>query len=186
MDEAQVILRLQKEPLTFAPRLNDQVLVGEEALLRVTRAGFQLAYLPRASAQWRSFPAEIGLNGLIGDPDAAVYLAWAENRVVGWAAAYPDADGWTEVLDLRVDASFRRQGHGGRLLDMCRDFAKRRGSAGLRLRVSDANPVACRFLEQTGFEVGGMDRLALAARPEERNKPLAQRACQLLFYCMNK
>lgn len=115
---------------------------------------------------------------------ASVYGAFQEERFCGLAVIRKDEHGWGEILDLRVDASCRRQGIATALLASCEGFARRRSLEGLRITVSDQNPVMCQFLEASGFQVQGVDRFLYSRLPEERQKPLALRACALFCYKM--
>ena len=56
------------------------------------------------------------------------------------------------------------------------------GMTGLKMCVTDTNPVICQFCEHCGFSLQGLDRHALIYTELERDKPLARRACQLHFY----
>lgn len=168
--------------------LADQVLISEEVLVRVTRTGFSLSYLPTGSSSWQVFPPDLRADPstLLADGRGAIFGAFVDDVFTGSAAVIPTDSGWAELLDLRVDASLRRQGVGTLLLDTCIDYAARRGMHGIRIVTSDANPVLCQFCEKRGFQLGGMDRLALTMTPAERFKPVLRRACALMFYRMNE
>lgn len=159
-------------------------LIGEETLLRVTRGGFSLAYVPIERAEWRYFAPTPGFEptALCQEENAAYFAAFAEERYIGGAGVRCEPDGWALLGDLRVDAAHRRQGVASALVDACERFARQKGCYGLRAETSDQHPIVCQFLEKRGYTLGGLDRMRLAAAPEERRKPLMRRACALLFY----
>lgn len=163
--------------------LSDAVLVGEEVLLRVGRSGFSLAYAPTERAQWQRFPVAEGFEpaALCGRERTAFYAAFVDGRYAGGAGVRCEGS-WARLGDIRVDAGQRRQGVASALLDACERFACDRGCYGLRAETSDQNPLLCRFLEKRGYVLAGMDRLRLAAEPQERCKPMMKRACALYFY----
>lgn len=180
------VRKLTREELNKLPPLSDACLCGDETVLRMGRSGFSLGYVPLEKAQWRTFPPALPLPlpemvFLLG---ASVYGAFQEERFCGLAVIRKDEQGWGEILDLRVDASCRRQGIATALLESCEGFARRRSLEGMRITVSDQNPVMCQFLEASGFRVQGVDRCMYSRLPEERQKPLALRACALFCYKM--
>ena len=96
-------------------------------MLRIGRYGFELSYLPRPGAEWRSFPApeEYSPKELINRPNAAVFAAYADERVVGTASVMCLSSGWAELCDIRVDAAHRRQGVATALIAACERFVIR-------------------------------------------------------------
>ena len=179
-----VVRRADLTDLARMKPLADQVLIGEEVQLRVTRSGFTLSYIPLKNAEWRCFPPHNAGRGekLVRAEDAALLLAVLDDAQAGLCAARMSADGWCEVVDLRVDAANRRQGIARTLLESAVSFAKKRGAFGLSMTVTDNNPVICQFLEHNGFRLHGVDNMRFAALPEERRKPLHLRPCALTFY----
>ncbi len=179
-----IVRRLTKALLDTWQPVSAESLAGEEAVLRIGRSGFSLSYMRLPRAEWRSFPMPPAAepSRLTEEPDAAVFAAYQEGRFVGSAAVRATDRGYGDVLDVRVDASFRRGGVARALLDACERFAEQRGMRALRLCCTDNNPAACQFCEHCGFTLQGMDRSALAYAPSEREKPMALRACQLFFY----
>ncbi len=171
--------------------IDARVLCGEDVSVCINRSGirpFSLSYNPAVAARWRTFPptaeAEAALSGLL--PGAVAFGAFQDEDYVGQAVAIPGGTGWCHLADLRVDPAYRMAGIGRALLDACQRFAVQRNMTGLRAVVSDANPVMCQFCEHCGFRVEGIDRLAYAMLPEERIKPMLQRACALVFYRQNE
>ncbi|MBR1685897.1 MAG: GNAT family N-acetyltransferase [Clostridia bacterium] len=163
----------------------DKALVGEDVLVRISRLGFTLSYLPSASAQWRSFPPSDRASFLIQTPGTLCFGSFLDDKLIGVCAVRVASGGWSEILDIRVDAASRRLGAGKAMLDACQSWAEARHTAGLKLITTDLNPGMCQFCEHVGFKLQGMDRFALAMTESERNKPLAQRACELIFYRTN-
>ena len=162
----------------------DRALVGEAVHLKISRLGFQLDYLPLPRAEWRTFlPAAFADPAIITQDDAsAFFAAFVEGKYVGCASVTADPAGWAEVIDVRVDPSWRRKGVATALLGQCGYFAEERGLHGLRVTATDHNPALCHLLEQLGFILSGLDRMALARDPEHRSKPLLMRPCLLFFY----
>ncbi len=164
--------------------LDARVLCGEDVSVRVSRAGYALSYLPTGATRWRSFemtePAREALAGYT--PGAFALAAYLDETPAGLAVAANRANRWCDVLDLRVDAAYRQQGIGRMLLEACMRAACDADMAGLRMLVSDLNPVMCQFAEHMGFRVEGLDRLLWAMTPEERIKPMMRRASALIFY----
>ena len=170
-----------------AAHLNaDKALVGEEVLVRISRLGFSITYLPASSAQWRSFPPSPRASELIQSPGTVCFGAFLDNRLIGVAAIRVIPGGWSEVLDMRVDAASRRIGAGKAMLGACQAWAESHHTQGLKLITTDQNPGMCQFCEHEGFSLQGMDRMALALTEPERTKPLAQRPCELIFYKQSK
>lgn len=182
------VRKLTQEELETLPPLSAACLCGDETVLRMGRSGFSMGYVPLEKAEWRNFPPSLPLPlpELITRMDASAYGAFEEQKFCALAVVCRDGQGWGELLDIRVDAAWRRQGIATALLASCEGFAVRRGLHGLRVTVSDQNPVMCQFLEASGFQVQGMDRFLYSRLPEERNKPLALRACALMCYKMTE
>lgn len=165
--------------------VSDASLVGEDVMLRIGRTGFTLGYVPLGRAEWRSFPMipQADPLRLLGDPNAAVFLAFDDDVFVGQACVSADPENlWTRILDIRVDAAHRRKGVARALMASIESFSLKRDMRGIRITVPDSNTVACQFCEHCGFSLQGLDRLALVYSPAEREKPLARRACELYFY----
>ncbi len=183
-----IVRRIKAETLHQLEALTDSQVVNEEAVLRIGRMGLQLSYMPLPKPEWRSFPAVAYADPsfLVQDEGSAVYAAFEGEKHIGCASVTANPNGWADVLDLRVDAAFRRQGAGRMLLDKCTSFALKRGLYGLRVACTDQNSVMCQFLEHEGFSLCGFDQMALSQSPEERQKPKSRRASLLYFYRLNQ
>ena len=179
------VRKLTPELMERLRPISDASLAGEEVMLRIGRSGFTLGYVPLPRAEWRSFPmvSRAEPARLLADPNAAILLAFEDDVFVGQAAVAADGEtGWTEIIDIRVDAAHRRQGVARALLNAIESFSHKHDMRGLRITVTDTNPAACQFCEHCGFTLQGLDRHALIYTEQERDKPLARRACQLHFY----
>ncbi len=178
------IRQLTPDQLGLIRPFSDRALVGEEAFLKISRLGFQLDYLPLPKAEWRTFLPGADADPLVvtQDEGSAFFAAFEGETYIGCAAVTTQPHGWADVIDLRVDPMYRRKGVGSALLGQCGYFAEARNLSGLRIACTDTNPALCRFCEQMGFTLSGLDRMALARTPEEREKPLLRRACLLFFY----
>lgn len=164
-------------------------LAGEDVMLRIGRSGFDLGYVPLPRAEWRTFPMseEVQPRQLLEDEHSAMFLAFEGEAMVGQGAIRVSREsGWGSILDLRVDAAHRRQGVARGLLEAMESFSRRQGMNGLRIALTDDNTVACQFCQHCGFTLQGIDRMALAYTPGQRDKPLARRACQLYFYRLHQ
>lgn len=183
-----IVRRIKEESLPQVEPLTDTQLVTEEAVLRIGRSGLQLGYIPLPHPEWRSFPPVdyAQPDFLIHDEGSAFYGAFEGDKYIGCAAVTTLPNGWADLLDLRVDAAFRRQGAGRLLLDKCASFAQKHGLYGLRATCTDANSGMCQFLEHEGFILQGFDQMALSQSPAERIKPRSRRASLLLFYRLNQ
>lgn len=183
-----IVRRIHPDSLHLVQPLSDAQLVTEEAVLRIGRMGLQLSYEPRFSPEWRNFPpvSYAAPDFLVHDDSSAFYAAFEDVTYIGCAAVTMNPNGWADVLDIRVEASFRRQGAGRMLLDKCASFAQKRELYGLRVSCTDTNPGMCQFLEHEGFTLHGFDQMLLSQSPEERIKPKSRRASILYFYRMNK
>lgn len=183
-----IVRRIKPETLHQVALLTDTQLVTEEAVLRIGRQGLQLSYGPLPKPEWRSFPPVEYADPayLVNDEGSAFYGAFEVEKYIGCAAVTVNPNGWADLLDLRVDASSRRQGAGRLLLDKCASFAAKRSLYGLRAACTDGNPGMCQFLEHEGFILHGFDQMVLSQSPEERLKPRSRRASLLYFYRLNQ
>ena len=183
-----IVRRIKPETLHLVKELTDAQLITEEVVLHVGRMGMQLSYglLPRS--EWRTFPPVnyAAPAFLVQDDNSAFYAAFDDEKYIGSAAVTLHPNGWADMLDIRVDAAYRRQGAGRMLLDKCASFAQKRELHGLRVACTDTNPGMCRFLEHEGFTLHGFDQMVLSQSPDERIKPRSRRASLLYFYRLNK
>ena len=178
------ICRMTPNDIGVLRPFGDTALVGEAVHLKISRLGFQLDYLPLPRAEWRTFlPVAFSDPAIITQDEAsAFFAAFFEGKYIGCAAVTTHPSGWADVLDVRVDPSWRRKGIATALLNHCAHFSHTRGLHGLRIEATDHNPGLCRLCEALGFELAGMDRMAHSRDQRERTKPLLMRPCTLFFY----
>lgn len=183
------VRRLTRELLDCLRPIDGASLAGEDVMLRIGRSGFTLGYVPLPRAEWRSFPMdnEVQPEKLLEQDGSAMFLAFQDENFVGQAAVSARKDtGWTEILDLRVEPACRRKGVARALLDAMESFSRKAGMQGLHMALTDDNTVACQFCQHCGFALQGLDWMALAYTPAQRDKPLARRACLLFFYQLHQ
>ena len=164
-------------------QVDARFLAGERVLLRVTHKGFALEYAPLPIAEWRTptpFPADT--TKLMAEPKAACYLAFVDGQCAGQSVIRLGAHQLCDLVDIRTDSRFRRQGVATQLVNACVEWALRAGRAGIRVETTDEQPVACQFFEKSGFTLGGVDRLWHAALPEQAKRVPATRESVLAFY----
>ncbi len=183
-----IVRRIKADTLHLVRPIDEPQLVGDEAILRIGRMGLQLDYGAIARPEWRSFPpvAYADPAFLVSDEASAFYGAFQDEKYIGCAAVTVDPNGWANVLDIRVDGKYHRQGAGRMLIDKCASFAEKRELHGVRVACTDTNPGMCRFLEHEGFSLQGFDQMAVSRSPEERSKPKSRRSSLLYFYRLNQ
>jgi ribosomal-protein-alanine N-acetyltransferase len=72
-----------------------------------------------------------------------------------------------EIESIVVDANFRRQGVGGRLLETALVWSLERGASLVRLEVRSRNAAAIRLYQQAGFVESGLRRDYYHAPPDD-------------------
>jgi RimJ/RimL family protein N-acetyltransferase len=98
------------------------------------------------------------------ETDAAQYVAVAEERVVGWCdvfAHWAYALRHVGTLGMGVQADYRRQGLGERLLRATVEHALRNGIYRIALEARADNAAAIRLYEKVGFRHEARTRSAL-------------------------
>lgn len=165
-------------------QLDARYLAGELIQVRVTRKGFIPEYTPLTTAQWRPWPVvpEVQPESLAAHGKWACFLAFQDGKFVGQIVGAPSKYGLCRLIDLRVDASVRRQGIGTELLNTFMDWAQRKKLQGIWVEGSDQNPVACQFLQNREFILGGVDKLRHYVDPAQKDRPAALRDSVLSFY----
>ncbi len=178
------IFPLSTENIGFYNTIDRRYLSGELAKVKISRSGFALSYISINEAKWRqeqpvhNLPAE----EILKQRDMVCYLAFANKQCVGQMIV---VENWNQrgiIWDIAVDLQHRREGIGTELLSAGEDWAKARKLFGLMAEVSDANPIACQFLEQKGFALGGVDQLLYHSLPAEGKKAPQFRDTALFFY----
>lgn len=90
--------------------------------------------------------------------DDAIFLgAYQEETCVGVAVLRKDMFRYLYLDDLKVSASHRGRGVGGKLIEGCMEEARKLGLRGVYTIGQDNNLSACLFYLKRGFEIGGFD-----------------------------
>lgn len=97
--------------------------------------------------------------------DAAIYLAFVDEQLVGQVCVQEDHNNMARVWGLRVEHGYLHHGIATTLMDTVRDWALARGLHWLRAETQDVHVTACMFFRDYGFVIGGFDRLYLQATP---------------------
>ncbi|MFS0838857.1 GNAT family N-acetyltransferase [Paenibacillus sp. 1P03SA] len=125
------------------------------------RIGYTVAEVPRYTKRYPGEPDETGEDGgyasYIGNPDKVMYLAWAEDRIVGQIMLMKNWNAYAYVEDIKVAPAYRKFGIGRKLIDEAKDWAKSGGMPGIMLETQNNNVRACKFYESCGFVLGGFD-----------------------------
>jgi RimJ/RimL family protein N-acetyltransferase len=112
-----------------------------------------------ATEGWRSVSDERRyLRSVLRHPDAAVFVAEADGRVVGRLSLSRDphpASRHVADVGLMVAAAHRGRGIGKRLLEAATDWSRRSGITKLELHVFPWNEAALGLYESFGFEREG-------------------------------
>lgn len=179
-----VIRRVTTENAASVRMIVEPVLVGDVTLLRIGRSSLSLGYVPARPAVMQAFAPEehVDFSLALSERDTALFAAFEEDACIGTALVHVRDDGWADIQDIRVAATFCRRGVARSLLDACEAYAVRHGCEGLHFAVPDSNPGACQFAEKCGFTLQGFDKYALTLSRTERSKPLAARAVLLHLY----
>ena len=86
----------------------------------------------------------------------ALFIAWLGDRPVGCAGCFREEQGGTpSVVSMWVAPEARRQGGGGRLLEVVREWAGSSGADNLRLHVVSTQSPARALYEGFGFRYTG-------------------------------
>jgi len=158
-------------------------LAGDRVQLKFTRKGFLPEYVPMNAVEWRTvkpFPRQA--QALLADPESVCYFAFLNGRCVGQCIASKGQHRLCELMDLRTDSRYRRQGVGTALLNTIIEWASVNGLAGIRAETTDDRPVSCQFLDRCGFTLGGVDMLWHAADADQASRLPAMRESVLIFY----
>lgn len=104
-------------------------------------------------------------RGYVGQDDAAIYLAFADNVLVGQVCVQEDRNHMARVWGLRVEHGHRHHGIATSLMNTARQWALARNLHWLRAETQDIHVTACMFYRDYGFTIGGFDHLYLQAMP---------------------
>jgi streptothricin acetyltransferase len=101
----------------------------------------------------------------LGRDDAAIYLAFVGEKLVGQVCVQQDHNNMARVWGLRVEHGPRHHGIATSLMNTVKAWALARGLHWLRAETQDVHVTACMFYRDYGFVIGGFDRLYLQATP---------------------
>ena len=93
--------------------------------------------------------------------------AYDGERCIGLAVVQEGFFRYRYLLDLKVNAAYRRRGVGAQLIGAACALAAQRGDIGLYTCAQDNNLAACRFYLKAGFEIGGFDSRAYDGTAQE-------------------
>ena len=89
--------------------------------------------------------------------DSVFLGAYDGGKCVGLAILQPGFFRYMYLYDLKVNAQYRRQHIGKRLIEKAKEVAVQNGYRGLYTQGQDNNPGACLFYLSAGFSIGGLD-----------------------------
>ena len=92
-----------------------------------------------------------------GEAGTTAYFAYVGEQKAGRILLRKSWNNLVYIDDICVDAAFRCQGIGARLLACAEDWARQRGLPGIMLETQNTNPAACRLYARCGFELCGFD-----------------------------
>jgi ribosomal protein S18 acetylase RimI-like enzyme len=101
--------------------------------------------------------AKLFIKERLLNEDSVVFIAYDEFRAVGFVQLYPTYSSvsmkrsWI-LNDLYVNASARKKGFGGKLIQKAIEFAEETGAKGLSLETGQENVTAQRLYEKIGFK----------------------------------
>jgi streptothricin acetyltransferase len=99
----------------------------------------------------------------LGRNDAAIYLAFAEDTLVGQVCVEEDGNRMARVWGLRVEHGHRHHGIATSLINTVRQWALARDLGWLRAETQDIHVTTCMFYRDYGFAIGGFDHFYLRA-----------------------
>ncbi|MBW5467089.1 GNAT family N-acetyltransferase [Brevibacillus formosus] len=96
-------------------------------------------------------------SNYIDNPDQIIYVALANNQVVGQIVLKRNWNKYAYVEDIKVDKQYRGYGVGKKLIEQAKRWAMDGGMTGIMLETQNNNVRACKFYESCGFVIGGFD-----------------------------
>ena len=112
---------------------------------------------PFRNPDWPTAHGEKWCAGLLADPDAQVFVAVADDEIVGHLVGIYQAPTamWlvarAELMSMFVQDTLRGQGVGGQLVDAFTAWAGQRGAACLHVTAYAANEAALQLYRSRGF-----------------------------------
>jgi GNAT superfamily N-acetyltransferase len=93
--------------------------------------------------------------------DAAWFLAWSEDELVGMASGLRDTEFGPDavlLISMWVAPKARGRGVGRRIVEAVREWSREQGAKEIRLEVTDGNRGAIELYERCGFVFTGSSR----------------------------
>ncbi len=119
--------------------------------------GYTITSIP---SFYKRYPdEEIDYTTYLTDPNKTIFFAYVEGQPAGQIILNKNWNNYAYVQDITVDAKFRKQGVGTRLIAQAIQWAKSKNLPGIMLETQNINVGACRLYERCGFQLGGFDRL---------------------------
>jgi len=158
------------------------------ATLRVERCGealdssWRLALHPLADKMIQSNPLDEEIAFTLkqvasGIDEGMAVVVEHDGRIIAMLLAQPrPANGTMQLLDVRVDYDYRKQGLGSALLYQAIQFARDAGYRAISAATLASNYPAAQFLLKAGFEAAGLDTHRV------NNQSRAQQSVTLLWY----
>jgi len=103
------------------------------------------------------------ISGVIGDENAALFVAQSEGEIVGLVQVFvrdaPDLPimvprRWAAIDTLVVKRGFRRSGIGRALMERAHGWAQNKGATQVELTVWEFNGEAIAFYQELGYQTG--------------------------------
>jgi streptothricin acetyltransferase len=98
----------------------------------------------------------------IKNDDKNIYLYYDKNECIGQIILKKYWNKYTYIEDISVLKKFRRKGIGHSLMDSAQKWTKDKKLNGIMLETQDVNIAACKFYENYGFILGGIDTMLYA------------------------
>ncbi len=100
-----------------------------------------------------------------GEGDRTAFIAFVEETRAGRLLIKKSWNNLAYIDDLCVDAAFRGQGIGARLMICAEEWARRSHLPGIMLETQNINTAACRLYARCGFKLCGFDTHLYKALP---------------------
>ena len=170
------IRKMEPENKAYLNLISNRYLYAEIAVPVLKENGYVLTYHPLPNALTREC--------VNVEPDfyevREVYFAQWGGRLAGQIVVVENWNRLALVWDVRVHATVRRMGVGSEMLRVAEVWARERGLRGVMLETQDTNAPACRFYEQCGYMLGGVDMCLYAGLEKQGDRQQPERA--LYFY----
>jgi ribosomal protein S18 acetylase RimI-like enzyme len=157
------IKKLTNKDMTLPIVIDDRFIIDSVLCLKATSNSIQYTvknispYEKRYSEESES-DDQFDLAEYIDNPDQLMYVAIAENEIIGQVIVRKNWNQMAYIEDIKVNRKYRMHGIGRQLLDKVKEWAKHNGMIGIMLETQHNNVGACKFYEQYGFVIGGFDR----------------------------